>query len=99
MAKIVLNIEGAEGTKLKRAVEAHALEQGQTVEECLLPTLRGIAQHVGVNFAEDETDQEEAVSRAESDARKAESRRVEAAAERSRLAAEAEKPKTATAKN
>ena len=49
MAKIVLNIDTPDAAKLKRALEAHALEQGRTVEEALLPVLRGIAQHVGLD--------------------------------------------------
>lgn len=90
MAKIVLNIEGAEGTKLKRALEAHALEQGQTVEECLLPVLRGIAQHVGLDANDDETDQEASLAKAERKAVRAKQARDDRAAEVQRLAAESE---------
>ena len=70
MAKIVLNIDTPDAAKLKRAMEAHALEQGQTVEECLLPVLRGIAQHVGLDANDSTEEQEEALSRAERRARR-----------------------------
>ena len=65
MAKIVLNIDTPDAGKLKRALEAHALQQGQTVEECLLPVLRGIAQHVGLDANDDETDQNASLEIAE----------------------------------
>ena len=65
MAKIVLNIDTPDAAKLKRAMEAHATQQGQTIEECLLPTLRGIAQQMGIDANDDEADQEAALTRAE----------------------------------
>lgn len=65
MAKIVLNIDTPDAAKLKRALEAHALQQDQTVEECLLPTLRGIAQQMGVNANDDEADQNASLEIAE----------------------------------
>lgn len=75
MAKIVLTIETPDAAKLKRALEAHATIQGITIEEFLIPVLRGIAQHVGLNANDTEEDQEFSLSRAERRARnKAEQR-------------------------
>ncbi len=90
MAKIVLNIDTPDAAKLKRAMEAHALQQGQTVEECLLPVLRGIAQHVGLDANDDEAVQEESLTRAERRGTKAKQGREAIAAEAVRLAAESE---------
>lgn len=90
MAKIVLNIDTPDAGKLKRALEAHALQQGQTVEECLLPVLRGIAQHVGLDANDDEAGQEESLTRAERRGTKAKQGREAIAAEAARLVAESE---------
>lgn len=90
MAKIVLNIDTPDAGKLKRAMEAHALQQGQTVEECLLPVLRGIAQHVGLDANDDEAGQEESLTRAERKATRAKQARDGRAAEAARLVAESE---------
>lgn len=65
MAKIVLNIDGPEGTKIRRALDAFALLHGQTVEESLMPTLRGIAQQMGVDANDTDEDQEANLSRSE----------------------------------
>lgn len=95
MVQITINTD----PRIKRAIESLALRRGESLDDLLQPHLKGIANQAGLDLSLNDADQEEAVSRAESDARKAESRRVEAAAERSRLAAESEKPKTTTAKN
>lgn len=88
MPKIVLNIDTPDAGKLKRSLEAHALQQGQTIEECLLPVLRGIAQHVGLDANDDEADQDAALSRAERKANKAKADRESRAAEAARMQAE-----------
>lgn len=90
MGNINLKLEGPEGAKLKRALEAHALQQGQTVEECLLPVLRGIAQQVGLDANDDETDQEESLKRAERKGARTQADREARAAEAAHLAAESE---------
>lgn len=91
MAKLVLDLsEVPNGAKLKRAVETHALELGQTVEQCLLPTLRGIAEQVGINANDDETDQEASLAKAERRAARTKQARDERNAEALRLAAESE---------
>lgn len=90
MTKIVLNLDTPDAGKLKRALEAHALQQGQTVEECLLPVLRGIAQHVGLDANDEEADQEAALAKAERKGNKAKADREARAAEAARLAAESE---------
>lgn len=93
MAKIVLNIDTPDAAKLKRAMEAHALEQGQTVEECLLPVLRGIAQHVGLDANDTEEDQEASLAKAERRGSRAKQASDDRAAEAARLQAESDKRK------
>lgn len=99
MAKIVLNIDTPDAAKLKRAMEAHALEQGQTVEECLLPVLRGIAQHVGLDANDTEEDQEAILAKAERRGSRAKQARDGRAAEAARLVAESEARRKAAAPN
>lgn len=99
MTKIVLNLETPDGGKLKRALEAHALQQGQTVEECLLPVLRGIAQHVGLDANDTEEDQEASLAKAERRGSRAKQARDGRAAEAARLVAESEARRKAAAPN
>lgn len=97
MAKMILNFEGLEGVKLKRSVEAFSMERGQTLEETMLPFLRGISQQVGVNANDDEVDQEDALARAEKRGAKAKAGRDARAAETARLQANSD-PHAETAK-
>ena len=78
MANLNLKLEGPEGAKLKRSVEAFALQQGATVEDVLLPTLRAIAQQIGIDANDDETDQEASLSRSERRAARIADARAEA---------------------
>jgi len=90
MAKIVLNYPGANGAKFQRSLDAFALQQGKTPEEIMEPILRGIAQQVGVNFNDDEADQDESLTKAERQGAKAKQARDDRAAETARLVAESE---------
>lgn len=65
MAKIVLNYPGPIGAKYSRALEAFALQQGQSIEDVMEPYLRGIAQQIGVNANDDEADQNASLEIAE----------------------------------
>lgn len=65
MAKLVFNFEGTDGAKLKRAFDSFCMQNGQTGEEVLLPTLRGIAQQMGVDANDTDEDQEATLSRSE----------------------------------
>lgn len=94
MAKIVLNYEGPEGTKLKRALEAFALERGESVEAAMLPYLRGIAQQIGLDANDDESDQEGSLSKAERRANKAGQARKDRAAEAAAKTVTTEVPPT-----
>ena len=78
MPKLVLNLDGPDGPKLKRSVEAFALQQGATVEEAMMPFLRGIAQQMGVDATDDEADQETRLSHSERRAARIADARAEA---------------------
>lgn len=88
MANLNLKLEGPEGAKLKRSVEAFALQQGVTVEDVFLPTLRAIAQQVGLDANDDETDQEAALAKAARKGSKAKAEREARAVEAARIQAE-----------
>lgn len=91
MAKINLNYDGnPNGGKYKRALEALALQQGQTPEEIMEVYLKGIAQQMGVDANDDETDQEAALTRSERKGAKAKQARADRADEAAKLQAESD---------
>ena len=65
MATITLKYPGPTGAKYLRALDAFALQQGQTVEETIEPYLKGIAQQVGVDANDTDEDQEATLSKSE----------------------------------
>lgn len=97
MASINLKYPGPIGAKYQRALDAFALQQGQSAEDVMEPYLRGIAQQMGVDANDDETDQEAALTRAERKGTKAKQERAERAAEAVRLQAESEARQAAEA--
>ena len=88
MAKINLNYDGnPNGAKYRRALEAFALQQGQSAEDIMETYLRGIAQQLGVSFADEESEQEASLTTAERKGTKAKKARDVRAAEATRLQA------------
>ena len=70
MTEIIFRIDGAEGVKLKRALEAFALEKGVSTGDLIKPWLRGIAQQIGLDASHEEAYQESALLSAENRAKR-----------------------------
>ncbi|MBK9580295.1 MAG: hypothetical protein IPO40_24785 [Fibrobacteres bacterium] len=65
MATINLKYQGATGAKYMRALNAFALQQGQSIDDVMEPYLRGIAQQMGIDANDTDEDQEAILSRSE----------------------------------
>lgn len=65
MASINLKYPGANGAKYLRALDAFALQQGQTAEDILEPYLRSISQQMGVDANDTDEDQEATLAKSE----------------------------------
>jgi len=66
MAKINLNYDSNPNSgKYKRALEAFALQQGQSAEEVMEVYLRGIAQQMGIDANDTDEEQEATLAKSE----------------------------------
>lgn len=65
MATINLKYQGATGAKYLRALNAFALQQGQSIDDVMEPYLRGIVQQMGIDANDTDEDQEATLSKSE----------------------------------